>query len=73
MYTTKTRYTFFHFIQVRQVHLERLADMSMDVYAMTCVLSRASRSYVVGHAHANHEIMFAISFLWDARNRVEMR
>ena len=43
----------------------------METYAMICVLSRASRSYVVGHPHANHEVNLCIPFVFESRARVE--
>lgn len=59
--------------QVNEANLDRLCDIAIDTFAMTCVLSRASRAYVVGHPHANHEISIAIPFIFDARQRVEQR
>lgn len=59
--------------QINEANLERLSDIATDTFAMTCVLSRASRSYVVGHPHANHEISLAIPFIYEARQRVEQR
>lgn len=58
-------------IQLRESKLERISDIAMETYAMVCVLSRASRSYVVGHAHAQHEVSLAIPFIFESRQRVE--
>jgi acyl-CoA dehydrogenase family protein 9 len=60
-------------IQLEEKNLERLADMVMEIYAMTCVISRSSRSYCVGHAHAEHEINLAVSYIHEARLRVNAR
>ena len=38
---------------------------------MVCVLSRASRSYVVGHAHHNHDADLAIAFISDSHSRTD--
>ena len=43
----------------------------METYAMICVMARASRSYVVGHPHANHDINLSIPFIFESRSRVE--
>ncbi len=43
-------------ITERQMVLKRLADVSIDLYAMTAVLSRASRSYCIGLRNAEHEV-----------------
>jgi acyl-CoA dehydrogenase family protein 9 len=39
-----------------QLELQRLADILIDVYAMTAVLSRASRSYCIGLHEAEAEV-----------------
>lgn len=57
-------------IQIQEGQLERLSDISMEIYAMTCVLSRSSRAYVVGHLHGEHELQLAKPFIWDASLRV---
>lgn len=60
-------------IQVSEAYLERLSDAAMEIYAMVCSLSRASRSYVVGHPHAEHEICTAIPFIFESRLRVKQK
>jgi len=60
-------------VQVKEANLERISDIATETYAMVCTLARASRSYVVGHAHANHEITLAIPFIFDSHRRVEAR
>jgi len=39
-----------------QLLLRRLADIAIDIYAMTAVLSRASRSYCTGIRNAQLEV-----------------
>lgn len=39
----------------QQMMLKRLADTAIDIYAMTCVLSRASRSYCIGLRNSQME------------------
>jgi acyl-CoA dehydrogenase family protein 9 len=39
-----------------QIEVARLADVIIDVYAMTCVLARASRSYCIGLPNADTEV-----------------
>ena len=36
--------------------LKRLAEIVIDLYGMTAVLSRASRSYCIGLRNADHEV-----------------
>ena len=57
-------------MQVEEKYLERLSDISMEVYASTCALSRASRSYVVGHLHAEHEVLSPVSCLMSPVSRL---
>jgi len=60
-------------VQIKEGNLERLSDMTMETFAMVAVLARASRSYVVGHAHAQHDMSLAIPFIFESRQRVEQR
>lgn len=60
-------------IQVSESHLERLSDAAIEVYAMVATLSRASRSYVVGHLHAEHEVSLAIPFIYESRLRAKQK
>ncbi|KAK7488577.1 hypothetical protein BaRGS_00020194 [Batillaria attramentaria] len=55
----------------QQMELKRLADIVMDLYAMTSVLSRASRSYCIGLRNAEHEVMLAKTFCYEANRRVQ--
>jgi len=56
--------------QLTEGYLERLSDIAMETYAMTCVLSRASRSYVVGNLHAEHDMDLATAYIFEAKMRV---
>ena len=40
----------------RQMELARLADVAIDLYGMTAVLARASRSLSIGLPHNDHEV-----------------
>ena len=40
----------------KQIELRRLADIAIDIYAMTAVLGRSSRSYCIGLQNAEHEV-----------------
>jgi len=53
----------------KQMELRRMADIVIDIYAMTAVLSRASRSYCIGLPNADHEMKLASSFCYDAAAR----
>ena len=41
---------------IPETELVKLADIAIETFAMTCTLSRANRSYIVGHAHGEHEV-----------------
>ncbi|KAK8756255.1 hypothetical protein V5799_001047 [Amblyomma americanum] len=55
----------------QQVVLSHLADMVMQVYAMACVLARASRSYCIGLPNAEKEVDIALCFCYDAKKKVK--
>lgn len=55
----------------QQMVLSHLADMVIHVYAMACVLSRASRSYCIGLPYAAHEVDLALCFVDDARKKIK--
>ena len=40
----------------QQMDLKRLAEIVIDLYGMTAVLSRSSRSYCIGLRNADHEV-----------------
>ena len=44
--------------------VRRLADIAIDVYAMTATLSRASRSLSIGLKNADHEVRPNSRGLW---------
>jgi len=42
-----------------QMALSRFADVAIDLYAITSVLARASRSKAIGLQHCDHEVTAA--------------
>ncbi|XP_047102374.1 complex I assembly factor ACAD9, mitochondrial-like [Schistocerca piceifrons] len=54
-----------------QMELRRIADIVIDIFAMTAVLGRASRSYCIGLQHAESEVLIAGTFCKDALLRVK--
>lgn len=55
----------------QQFVLSRLADCSIDIYAMTCVLSRASRSIKLNLDSADHERLLAQTWCIEGLERVQ--
>uniref|UniRef100_A0A669B701 Complex I assembly factor ACAD9, mitochondrial n=1 Tax=Oreochromis niloticus TaxID=8128 RepID=A0A669B701_ORENI len=49
-----------------QLVLKRVADVLIHIYAMTAVLSRASRSISIGLRNHDHEVLLANTFCNDA-------
>nr|CBN80625.1 Acyl-CoA dehydrogenase family member 9, mitochondrial [Dicentrarchus labrax] len=49
-----------------QLVLKRVADVLINVYAMTAVLSRASRSICIGLRNHDHEVLLANTFCSEA-------
>ncbi|KAM9361264.1 complex I assembly factor ACAD9, mitochondrial [Symphorus nematophorus] len=49
-----------------QLILKRVADVTINLYAMTAVLSRASRSICIGLRNDDHEILLANTFCSEA-------
>ncbi|KAM3878111.1 complex I assembly factor ACAD9, mitochondrial [Diretmus argenteus] len=49
-----------------QLILKRVADVLINLYAMTAVLSRASRSISIGLRNHDHEVLLANTFCNDA-------
>ena len=47
-----------------QLEVARLADCAIDLYAMTAVLSRASRAYCIGLKNAVHEVCYTSTKLY---------
>nr|XP_053642557.1 complex I assembly factor ACAD9, mitochondrial-like [Cherax quadricarinatus] len=56
-----------------QLELARLADCAIDIYGMTAVLSRASRSYCIGIRNSAHEMQLAMMFCEEAAARIKKR
>lgn len=52
-----------------QFTLKRLADCAILIYAMTAVLSRASRSYCIGCRNADEELVIAETFIRDSAEK----
>ncbi|KAI9555608.1 hypothetical protein GHT06_018123 [Daphnia sinensis] len=55
----------------KQMDLRRVADIAIDLFAMTAVVSRSSRSYCIGLRNAQHEVELAHSFCIEADLRCE--
>lgn len=49
-----------------QMVLKRVADVAMNAYAMTAVLSRASRSISIGLRNHDHEVLLVNTFCTEA-------
>lgn len=49
-----------------QLILKRVADVLINLYAMTAVLSRSSRSISIGLRNHDHEVLLANTFCTDA-------
>ncbi|XP_053691789.1 very long-chain specific acyl-CoA dehydrogenase, mitochondrial-like [Sabethes cyaneus] len=54
----------------QQFTLKRLADCIIDIYAMACVLSRASRAIERKLPTAEHEFLMAVAWCTEANERV---
>ncbi|XP_012252252.2 complex I assembly factor ACAD9, mitochondrial [Athalia rosae] len=54
------------------LELQRIAEIAMDIYAMTASLGRASRSHCIGLRHSDQDIISAASICWMASKRVEI-
>ncbi|XP_067931544.1 complex I assembly factor ACAD9, mitochondrial-like isoform X2 [Watersipora subatra] len=55
----------------QQMPLARVADVVSDLYGMTAVLARVSRSLSIGLPHCEHERRLAVAFCYDAGKRIE--
>nr|XP_054752313.1 complex I assembly factor ACAD9, mitochondrial-like [Lytechinus pictus] len=53
-----------------QMILKRVADILIDLYGMTAVLSRASRAKTIGLRNCDHDILIATTFVNEAAQRV---
>ncbi|XP_006824074.1 complex I assembly factor ACAD9, mitochondrial-like, partial [Saccoglossus kowalevskii] len=49
----------------QQMILRRMADVCINIFAMSAVLSRATRSKVDGLRNCDHELMLATAFCSD--------
>lgn len=54
-----------------QLVLQRLANISIDLFAMTAVISRASRSISIGLKNSDHEFLLARTFVYEAGKRID--
>lgn len=59
-------------IKDRQIVLEKISEILVDVYGMTAVLGRASRSYCTGIKFSDDEIMLTKTFCQDALVRIKL-
>ncbi|KAJ9580258.1 hypothetical protein L9F63_004071 [Diploptera punctata] len=55
----------------RHMVLKRLADVVIDIYVMTAVLGRASRSYCIGLQDSKEEMLLAVTICHGAHARVK--
>lgn len=55
-----------------QMLLNRLADSSIDIYSMVCVLSRASNSLKLKLPSTEHELLMTKSWVLEASDRVRI-
>lgn len=55
-----------------QFLLNRLADSAIDIYAMACVLSRASRSMKLNLPSADHEKLMTETWCAEANDRIRI-
>merc|ERR1712142_255606 len=56
-----------------QMEIARLADCAIDLFAMTAVLGRASRSKCIGVRNADHEVHLAMTFTNLAMTRMKTK
>lgn len=55
-----------------QFLLNRLADASIDIYSMACVLARASRSLKLNLPTADHEKLMTETWCFEANDRIRI-
>jgi len=53
-----------------KMELKRLADVIIEVYAMTAVVARASRAYCIGMRNAEEEVKVAMLFTYRTYEKV---
>ncbi|XP_050412105.2 complex I assembly factor ACAD9, mitochondrial [Patella vulgata] len=54
-----------------QMNLKRLADIAIDIYAMTACIGRASRSRCIGLRNNDHEFLLTKTFCEEAHRNVK--
>ena len=54
-------------LQVEEIHLARLHDLATEVFIMTSVLSRASRSLTLGLDNFEMEGTMAVNLSFDSK------
>ena len=54
-------------LQIEEVYLARLHDLAKEVYVMTAILSRASRSLTLGLEHFDFETEMAVNLSFEAK------
>ncbi|KAF6200463.1 hypothetical protein GE061_004906 [Apolygus lucorum] len=57
----------------KQMDLCRLAEVATEIFAMTAVLGRASRSYCTGVRFCDQEMMYAIAYCLDSSHKVKLK
>ncbi|PVD25321.1 hypothetical protein C0Q70_15821 [Pomacea canaliculata] len=73
LYLNEDLHPSFRKVVDQQMELKRVAEIVIDLYAMTAVLGRASRSYCIGLRNADHEVMLAKTFCYEANQRIVHR
>lgn len=53
-----------------QLDVQRIANIAIDLYAMTACIARSSRSYCIGLKNADHEIMLTKAICFEANKRI---
>ncbi|XP_053677016.1 very long-chain specific acyl-CoA dehydrogenase, mitochondrial-like [Anopheles nili] len=56
----------------QQFLLMRLADSAIDIYAMSCILSRATKAIRENHPSAEHEVLMVKAWCVEANDRVRI-
>ncbi|GAB1600902.1 acyl-CoA dehydrogenase family member 9, mitochondrial-like [Argonauta hians] len=54
----------------QQLDVQRIADIAIDLYAMTSCIARSSRSYSIGLRNADHEVTITKLFCAKAGQRI---
>jgi len=60
-------------IEDQQIPLKRVAECTMELYAMAAVTSRATRSLEKGLSSASHEVLLANTYCLEASQRINDR